>query len=234
MPFRRLTRAGTLVRRARTPELQLQRDLLLGPFANNLLLTAGAVVGLVAAAILPAMSKPRSFVAGVVLGISAAFLLLPLGIPLLGRQGRRGGTPLFGGWFVAAWAALPIRRDVLLRGVYAHGLIWGFGVSLFMMTLMLTEGDLGDPGLVPPVGLAASVSLAGALVCVAVGDRWRGMLSMSATVFALGSLALPAALTDVAPVWTTVAPAAVAALAGAVGGLPPLVHLVARAARNKP
>ena len=234
MPFRGLARAGALVRRARAPESQLRRDLWCGPLRNNLLLTAATVVALIANAVVHLMSGNRSFAAGVVIGISVSFLFLPLGLPLLGRQGQRGGTPLFGGWFVAAWAALPVHRDALLRSVYAHGLIWGCCVTLWMLAVMLTEGDLGNPWLGLPVGLAASASVAGALVCIAVGDRRRGMLSMGAVVFALGAFALPDALASMAPLRATVVAAAAAALAGAAGGLPPLVHLVARSTQRRP
>jgi len=230
MPFRGRTRSGALVRRSRPPASQLRRDLWLGPLKNNLLLTACTVVALAAFAVAHGMPKGQSFLAGVVLGLSGAFLFLPLGVPLLGRQDRRGGTPLFGGWFVRAWAALPVRRDALLRGVYAHGLIWGGGLSLFWMTLP----DLDDRWLIAPVGLAASVSVGGALVCAAVGDKWRGMLSTSAAALALGAGPLAWGLDFLFRVWIGWPPVAIAiaAIAGGLGGLPPLVHLVPRRAPN--
>jgi len=229
VPFRGRTRAGALVRRARTPGSQLWRDFWSGPLTANVLATLFILAALVVDAIWYSLSRDRSFVSGMATGAWVALLVLPLGIPLLGRQGLRGGTPLFGGSFVAAWAALPVRRDALLRGVYAHGLIWGGCLALFSLTFP----DLDDRWLIGLVGLAASLSVAGALVSVAIGDRSRGLLSIGATVVSLGALAMPAMLTHAAPVWTTVAPIAVAALAGAAGGLPPLMHLGLRRAERR-
>jgi len=229
VPFRGRTRAGALVRRARTPESQLWRDFWSGPLTANVLVALFMLVALVSNAILYSLSRDRSFVSGMATGAWVALLLVPLGVQLLGRQARRGGTPLFGGSFVAAWSALPVRRDTLLRGVYAHGLLWGGCLSVFSLTFP----DLDGRWLIGPAGLAASLSVAGALVSVAIGDRWRGLLSMGATVVSLGALAMPAMLTHAAPVWTTVAPIAVAALAGAAGGLPPLVHLGLRRAERR-
>ena len=123
-----------------------------------------------------------------------------------------------------------MRRDTLLRTVYAHGLIWGGCLSLFALTFP----DLDSRWLIGPVGLAASVSVAGALVCVAVGDKWRGVLSMSATVLALAAGPLAWSLDSLLRVWVGWAPVAITitAIAGGLGGVPPLAHLVPRRAQN--
>lgn len=222
-------RAGALIRRARTPGSQLWRDVWFGPVRNNAAIAALTAAALTAVAVVWSVETRRGFFVGFALTLSSQLLFSPCGTPLLGRQARRGGTPLFGGHFVAAWAALPVRRDVLLRGVYAHGLMWGCCLTV----LLLIQPELGRSQLLAAAGLAASLSVAGALVSVAIGDRSRGLLSMAATAVSLGALAMPAMLTHAAPAWTTVAPIAVAALAGAAGGLPPLVHLGLRRAERR-
>ena len=155
--------------------------------------------------------------------MSVYFLQLPLGVPLLGRQSKRGGTPLFGGWYVASWAALPVRREVLIRGVYAHGLIWG--AFLLVMCFVLAPAAMQARWLVAPVGCAAVVLAAGALVCVAVGDRARGVAALAALGCALGAGPLLSALITSTPTAYAVPSAVVAVAAALAGGLPPLTHL---------
>jgi hypothetical protein len=217
-------RAGALVRAGRTPETQLWRDFWLGPFTSNLWLTAMMAAVALANVGAGVLGRDRSFVTGMAAGMSFALLLMPLGVPLLGRQSRRGGTPMFGGWFVAAWATVPVRRSTLLRAVYAHGCAWG----TLLLVLMLTIPDLEmEKWLFAAVGLAVSASAAATLVCVAAGDRTRGLLCLGAIAAAvaagIGAVKLgPAA----GPPSAFSAPAlVVVALAGLAGGVLPLAHL---------
>ncbi len=220
---------------------QLIEDLLWQPLARNRATVVGALVGQGGLLIGQALGvwPPLVFHLGssVVFGMLLAQVVLrPLGSPMLMASISGLGRHRLGD-FTAAWSVLPVKRHVLLRGVYFHGLVgaialWALMTGVFLCRAWLDGGVLiqaderhGATLLLGAVFIAPM--LAGLLVALAASDRALGWL---AGVMLLVYLPVQMGLTRLAEVWFAgvsgwVVSLLLAAGLAAVAGLPPLVHL---------
>jgi hypothetical protein len=198
------------------PTAQLRRDQWLGPI--RALWAFLAVVLALPHVILLAWGWVFWEVALVHIGLLLAVLFLPFGVRLV-SEGAPGSGSLFNGYFSEAWATLPVRRENVVRGVYAHGWIMGGFLWLLLLGLVVMRNGGVLLALLefPVVGVAAGV-----MVCEAVGDRRRGALALEVLLFIQFGLPLALALAKVTR--RDYALFVVYAL-GLIGGVPPLVHL---------
>ncbi len=230
---RRLARCKSCWRVARNPESQLRRDQWLLPLIDYWPVIAGAV-GLQIAAVLSDHSGALSQVPWWMLSLMLLLHLTfqpygKLGSPIL--SGALGADENRCGDFAAAWSALPVRREAVLRGVYLHVLLVGTATWMLILAGNYWSSWLatGQFCLVnsshEPIGwvllplIAIVPCAAGLMTAAAVGDRKGLMLSAGAAV----ALSLPLVLLSLRQ---TADPISLTWLiaATAIGGLPPL-HL---------
>ncbi len=221
-------------RRHRHPDLQLRRDQWLRPLPSVALFIA-VEAGLIAGD--RWFGLPRYFLTfGGILagtGLLAWTALRPLGskLAVAGVWGAPGYGP---GEFAEAWAALPVRREALLRGVYVHGLICGalslaaLFVSSALLYFSMEAAEPRDLSLQHPfvqmmlLPLIALVPcLAGFLTAGAAGDRLRAYVCGGAFILVMHLNVVLVALRVSAPVRL----GTVIGLA-LLGGLLPVVHLL--------
>jgi hypothetical protein len=172
-----------------------------------------------------------------VLGFMLSFVVLrPMGNNLL-AAGIAAGGRFQPGDFRASWSVLPVRIETVLRGVYLHGmatglLIWGFAVGINLLDTWLEtgvlrlqdqDGDSAGKYILPFI--AAVPTVAGGMICAAVGDKVRGMISLAASIGVLVGHHVCLILKFPVPLHT-----AVMIVLAALGGIPPLVHLRKRRA----
>ena len=231
-------RPAALFRRAPGPEAQFGRDQWLGPLrALWLPFTVIAVVSGLAIAQGAVTLAQGALVALFVVGPPAA-LLFPLGIALVsGREAL--SSPPFTGYFRDGWATLPVRPEAVARAVYAHGWVAeGLVLALlFADTWLGMRAGLWGRGPFALVRMQIPILILGPslMVCVAVGDRWRGLWALGSLLLfvlgcplsllaidLLGASPLPRGLTN-GDAWVRVG----LGLA-LVGALPALVHLRGR------
>jgi hypothetical protein len=175
---------------------------------------------------------------GLVFGLSFSLVgmvvLFPLGIHLFQTDRIGGSGSMMTGGFCSAWSTLPVDRLSVVRAVYLHGLGSGACWLLCLVGLILLANLLGLKGLrmlrfFMPM-LLGTPAVAGLLTCTAVGDKARGLISFVAVL-----LILPAHIgTELVTSWGGLLHGSASALAidiaalavlGAIGGLPPLIHL---------
>jgi hypothetical protein len=175
---------------------------------------------------------------GIVFGLSFSMIgmgvLYPIGVHLFQTDRFGGSGGMMTGSFSAAWSVLPVRPSAVARGVYLHGLVVGLVWFLFIVGFALLANVLGVMGISMlrfflPMGLAVP-AVAGVLTCTAVGDKLRGAVSFLAVL-----CIIPAHLgVEFATRWAGMLRGSATALAidlaalallGAIGGIPPLVHL---------
>jgi hypothetical protein len=218
----------------RHPELQFRRDAWLRPLP-----VAGALVA--AEAFLIALDQwvllsERTFgLINVLVGacLLSFVVMRPMGSKLAaaGVWGW-GGCGALPGEFSETWSVLPVRRELVLRGVYLHGLISGAALWIGILLVgslvrWLGTGEISLLG--PEKGFLAELlfPLATVIPCLAVfliagaaGDRPRAVLSTGAflVIVHLNIVLL------VLETPTVVRLGTLAAIA-LIGGLPPLRHL---------
>jgi hypothetical protein len=215
----------------RSPETQLRRDFWLRPFpaAAALLSVQALLVGVDQFAVLPRYGF--FFASLLVFSFSLSLVAMrPLGLDLIasslaGKSGLRLGD------FGRAWSVLPVRREAVARGVYVHGMITGVAIgTLFLGANLLTTWlRTGEPRFIdasrapgPEFFLpfaAAIPCLAGALTAGAMGDRVRGILSLT-SMFVVFVSHVACLILQVSPPlhgWILI-------VIAMVGGLPPLIH----------
>jgi carboxyl-terminal processing protease len=241
-------RRATRYRPGLAPEVRFRRDQWAGPLRRWGLMLAGfvvigvTVVALDYAGVLTEDSGDLYY--GLVFGLSFSLIgmlvLFPLGVHLFqtDRGGRDGS--MMTGTFCSAWSTLPVRRLTVIRAVYLHGLVAGVVWFLFLGGLLLLAHTLELRSLrmlrfFLPL-LVAVPAVAGVLTCTAVGDKVRGLIAFLAVL-----LVLPVHIgVETATRWAGLlhgSPSVLAidlallALLGAIGGLPPLVHLRLRSRR---
>jgi hypothetical protein len=214
-----------LFRRSPGPRAQFRRDQWREPIRVLWLFLVLVAPGPLVLAIL----RSRRFeLLALQLLLLTAVLFYPLGLKLVSAAAPGSGA-VWNGYFLLAWSALPVRRETVLRAVYAHG--WAAGGLVWLLLCLYTWLYGGGPWL-PLFELAGVVLAAGVLVCAAAGDRWRGTAALaSLIVFQLGPMLL-ATLEYVlsalgAPIHVPHRPVLMAGayFLALVGGLPPLVHL---------
>jgi hypothetical protein len=155
-----------------------------------------------------------------------ALAFFPFGLALL-----RSATPasrLFSGTFLRSWSTLPVPRAAVVRRVYAHALL---AAALAWLVLGAQAGALGARFAPVSYELPVVFLVAGIVLCEAVGDRRRGLLAV--WTFAAFQFGVPFtyALFGHEPSLESHGASLTAAgiIAVLVGGVPPLVHLRARA-----
>jgi hypothetical protein len=229
-------------RRGLAPETRFRRDRWAGPLRRwglavaGFVLVAVVILALSSMKLLPDDSGDLYF--GFVYGLSFSMIGLavfyPMGVHLFQTDRCGGGGMLMTGSYRAAWSTLPVRPEAVLRGVYLHGLVVGFCWVLWVSGFSLLAHFLGQHGLgilrfFLPLGLAVP-AVAGLLTCTAAGDRRRGLVAFLAVICVLpahiGTMfaSRAAGLVHGSPIALAV-DLTVLALLGAIGGLPPLVHL---------
>jgi hypothetical protein len=235
--FRRpLRRAGL------DPEVRFRRDVWQGPLRRWGSMIAGfaavalAVVLLDYFEVVPEDSGDLYY--GLVFGLSFSMVgmvvLFPLGVQLFQTDRMGGNGSMMNGGFCAAWSTLPVRRLSVIRAVYLHGLASGLCWFLFLGGVIFLSNLLDLMSLrmlrfFMPMMLAIP-AVAGVLTCTAVGDKARGLIAFLAVL-----LIIPAHIgAEMATRWggllhgsssALAVNVTVLALLGAIGGLPPLVHL---------
>jgi len=195
--MRRLGSGGPLVRNPRPPERQLVRDFVLRPLPIALTLLAIQVALVVVDALwfadfhLLEDDGPGVLYAGssLMFGVALGFVALrPMGsvqaiAGVFGKQGYRTGD------FLQAFSVLPVRREVVLRGVYLHGLlatgaIWVVAIATGIVSEGMTAGSYDaaqffgrSPGflLVPMVAVVPCI--AGMLTAGAAARKGMAMLA---------------------------------------------------------
>jgi hypothetical protein len=207
------------------PLQQFRRDAWLGP-ARTLWLFA--VVVIPPPLVLGAL-YPRRFLLVPLFQILTltALPFFPFGMKLTGSGGS-----LFSGRFLRSWSPLPVPRQRVIRGLYAHGLIAAGVVWLVLCAHVAQQGGARALGGLPLFELPAVLLVAGIVTCEAVGDRGRGLLAIGCLVgFQLvvpAALALANTVVDLSAVGFARSESFWLAEAfglGLLGGLPPLVHL---------
>ena len=151
---------------------------------------------------------------------AAAFF--PFGLALI-PAGTRPGA-LFSGAFLGSWRSLPVRRDTVVRVVYAQGLL---GAGLAWLVLCAQVALLGARFGPLLYALPVVFLVAGLVVCEAVGDRKRGLTAIAALLgYQFGVPLAYALVTFLLGVSSDSSRAsAVACAVALVGILPPLIHL---------
>ena len=130
------------------------------------------------------------------LGWAHAFLFMaavfatvyPYGLNLATAGAGRLLGPTEGG-FLRAWSTLPVRRSVVLRGVYLHGLVAGSVLWLLALGLSLGTTAIVDPGgesrtLLFPL-LVLVPCLAGYMTSAAAGAAYRAFIPILIAPFSL-------------------------------------------------
>jgi hypothetical protein len=135
--------------------------------------TEAALMGLVAVMLL----------FGVTWISTAVGSLFPLRIPLV-----NGVHELFVGRYCASWSCLPVRREAVRRLVYANALLMPLLVATGLV--LFRRLVVGSPAWLPKGQALFSSGLAvacwaGWALCVAVGDRVRGILAGTGAVVGL-------------------------------------------------
>jgi hypothetical protein len=212
------------------PLAQFRRDQWRGPLRALWPFLVLVVPGPLVLAIL----RSRRFdVLALQLLLLTATLFYPLGLKLVSAAAPGSGA-VWNGYYLSAWPVLPVRRETVLRAVYAHGWAAGGLVWLLFCLYRWLYGGGPWPSLFE---LPAVVLAAGVLVCAAAGDRWRGTLALvSLVTFQMG---VPLLLTVAETVFLVHVKherdvlIAAAYVLGLVGGLPPLVHLRSRGVRPR-
>ena len=247
----RLSRGeARLARPYRPPQRQLVRDFCLWPLPlTAALLMYQALLVAADRLVLPEVhllgeDSPGLLYLGSMVALTIGFgfvVLRPLGSnqALAGLVGKTGYRP---GDMAGAWAAVPVRRHVLLRGVYLHGLLttgllWVAAVSTPVVSLWLERGvlDLGGRQgatirdlLVPFVAVVPCI--AGMLAASAAGSKGKAIVAALMMVLVLQGH--PALLMLRVP---TAIRAVLLLVAAALGGLPVLPELrVTMPARGTP
>jgi hypothetical protein len=219
-----------LFRRSPGPMAQFRRDQWRGPLRAFWPFLVLAVPGPLVLAIL---HSRRFELLALLLLLLTAILFYPSGLKLVSAAGPGSGA-VWNGYYLSAWSVLPVRRETVLRAVYAHG--WAAG-GLVWLLFCLSRWLYGGGPWPSLFELPAVVLASGLLVCAAAGDRWRGTLALvSLVTFQMG---VPLLLTVAETVFLVhvkherdvlIAAAYVLAV---VGGLPPLVHLRSRGVRPR-
>lgn len=224
LPSRDAAGPGQLSRASRPPLAQLWRDACLRPLRVTrwMLVAAAACFGLAAALTRAGAGWEVAAVALVGMPpflVAAVLAWCPLGT----FPDRRGAVGPFADPNGSAWLELPLRREWVMRAFYAHGVVTGLVfVALTVLGRRITGGGVLLAPDVPAgwAGLLCGVPpFAGFLTCRATGDRLRGAISLAC--FLLVAFLVTDERLALAPL----------ALLAAVGGVPPLVHLLDRRSR---
>jgi hypothetical protein len=208
---------------------QFRRDQLFGPLFRPGVYRAVGVAIPLALAFQAATGGRRAgmgmALTAFLLLLSANLLVFPIGVRLVPSSGV-GAASLFSGHFSDAWAALPVRREQVLRAVYAHAWVVSCLVCLCFCSIVMSNRGASSALLFELPGLPLTAAF---VLCAAAGDRPRGSLAlgcllafqfvipvMSMAVYAVG-------LRDASPSGLALyLPGYILAL---IGGLPPLIHL---------
>lgn len=157
--------------------------------------------------------------------LSANLLVFPIGVRLV-PSSNGGAASLFSGRFADAWAALPVRREQVLRAVYAHAWVVSCLVCLCFCGIVMGKRGASSALLFELPGLPLTAAF---VLCAAAGDRPRGSLALGCLLafqFVIPVMSMAAyavGLRDASPSGLALyLPGYILAL---IGGLPPLIHL---------